>query len=73
MSYKGIVVRDPKILLWKPTIKGTRISVELIMKKLAGGSTFHDILNSYPHLSKEQIEAACDYAAEVISNEIIID
>lgn len=73
MSHKGIIVRDPNVLLGKPVIKGTRISVELIMKKLAGGFTFQDILDAYPHLTERQIQAACDYAADVIANETILD
>jgi len=42
------------------------------MRKLAGGYSFNDLLNAYPHLTQEQIAAACGYAADVISNEEII-
>lgn len=56
-------------MLGKPVVKGTRISVELIMRKLAGGYGFEDLLKAYPNLTKEQIAAACEYAADVISNE----
>ena len=54
MNYKDYIQRKPDILLGKPVIKGTRISVELIMRKLAEGYTVEDLLKSYPHLSKEK-------------------
>lgn len=57
------------MLVGKPVIKGTRISVELIVRKLAGGYTFADLTKQYPHLSDEQIKAALEYAADVIAHE----
>lgn len=54
---------DPKVMVGKPVIKGTRITVEHIMNELASGMTFADILREYPHLSEEDIRAACAYAA----------
>ena len=68
----GITV-DPSVRFGKPVIKGTRISVELIMRKLAGGYTFEKILEAYPHLNREQLAAACEYAADVISNEETVE
>ena len=73
MLWQNFIERNPDILLGKPVIKGTRISVELIMRKLANGYTFSDLLVSYPHLTTEQLAAACEYAADVISNEEIIE
>jgi len=52
-----MITRDPKILLGKPIIKGTRLSVELIMRKLASGYTVEQVLSNYPHLTIEQIQA----------------
>jgi uncharacterized protein (DUF433 family) len=69
MEWQQYIVRNPDILMGKPTIKGTRISVELIMRKLGGGYTIEEIITAYPHLAKEQILAACEYAADVIANE----
>ena len=73
MNYKNYIQRTPDVLLGKPVIKGTRISVELIMRKLAEGYSVEDILQSYPHLSMEQIQAVFEYAADMISNETPID
>lgn len=73
MEWKNFIERNPDILLGKPIIKGTRISVELIMRKLANGYSFDDLLTAYPHLVKEQLSAACEYAADVISNEEIVE
>lgn len=69
MAWQLFIERNPEVLTGKPVIKGTRISVELIMRKLAGGYTFEKILEAYPHLNKEQLTAACEYAADFISNE----
>lgn len=69
MNYKQYIERNPEIMLGKPIIKGTRITVELLMRKLAGGYNISNILESYPHLTKEQIFAALEYAADMIANE----
>lgn len=68
-----LIERNPQIMLGKPVIKGTRITVELLMRKLADGFTVDDILEMYPHLSLEQVQAAFAYAADKIANEIIVE
>jgi uncharacterized protein (DUF433 family) len=60
-------------MLGKPVIKGTRITVELIMRKFAGGYSMEDLLESYPHLTIEQIHAAFEYAADMIAHEVVIE
>ena len=60
----GQITTDPAILAGKPVIAGTRISVRLILEKLRDGWTIADLLDDYPHLTREQIVAALDYAAE---------
>ena len=60
---------NPEIMLGKPVIKGTRIPVELIVRKLGEGSTIEDLLEGYPNLSREAIKAALVYAADIIGNE----
>jgi uncharacterized protein (DUF433 family) len=60
---------DPDILAGKPVIKGTRISVELILELLANGWSFEQILENYPQLSMQDIRAAIRYAAEVLKSE----
>ncbi|MBI5857922.1 MAG: DUF433 domain-containing protein [Sphingobacteriales bacterium] len=73
MQWQLYIERNPEILGGKPVIKGTRISVELIMRKLGGGYTPDDILKAYPHITREQVAAACEYAADVISNEEAVE
>ena len=73
MDYRKRIVSDHNILLGKPVIKGTRISVELVLKKLAQGQSIEDLLKSYPHISQEGIFAALTYASDVIANEEVID
>ena len=73
MIYKEYIERKPDIMLGKPIIKGTRITVELIMRKLSEGYTVTDLIKSYPHLKVEQVRAALEYAAEMIANEEILE
>lgn len=73
MEWQQYIERNPEILLGKPVIKNTRISVELIMRKLAGGYSFEDILKAYPHLNKTQLAAACEYSEDVIANEETVE
>lgn len=69
MDYKNFIERNPEIMLGKPIIKGTRITVELIMRKLAEGYKVEDLLKSYPHLTQKQIYASLEYVADLIANE----
>jgi len=69
MNYQKHIDRSPDVLVGKPVIKGTRISVELIVRKFACGYSFADLNKQYPHLSDEQIKAALEYAADVIAHE----
>lgn len=73
MEYNKYIIRNPDIMLGKPTIKGTRVTVELIMRKLAGGYTIENLLTNYPHLTVEQIYAALEYAADIIANEEVFE
>lgn len=72
MNYTDRVVTNPAIMLGKPVIKGTRITVELILRKLSEGMSIEQLLASYQHLSKEDILAALTYASDLIANEEII-
>ncbi len=64
-----IIVRNPGILAGKPVIRGTRISVEFILSLLADGWSADDVLENYPHLSKEQIAACLLYARDLLQSE----
>lgn len=66
------IVSDPAILGGKPCIKGTRISVEMILEWVASGASRDDIVRSYPHLTSEDVEEALNYAARSLSNETIM-
>ena len=66
------IASDPKILGGKPCIKGTRISVELLLELVAQGASRADILKAYPHLAKEDVEQALRYAARFLENEVVI-
>ena len=55
---------NPEIILGKPVIRGTRIPVEIILRKLAEGATEADLLDAYPRLTKQDIQAALAYAAD---------
>lgn len=69
MDYNKYIERNHEIMLGKPIIKGTRITVELIMRKLAGGFTIEKLIESYPHLNQVQIFSALEFAADLIANE----
>ena len=62
---------NPNILFGKPVIKNTRITVEQILRKLAGGMTIEEIVADHPHLKPEDILAAQDFAADYLANEEI--
>lgn len=63
---------NPQIMLGKPVIRGTRIPVELILRKLSEGSTVADLLEGYPRLSREDIQAAMRYAADMLAHEEVV-
>ncbi len=66
-----LITSDPKILMGKPTITGTRITVELILEKLAAGETVDQILSEHPRLTVEEIRAAIAFAAEVLRADVV--
>ena len=63
MDINKYISSDHKIMLGKPVIKGTRITVELILEKLSEGETIDDILVAHPHITNEAIRAALAFAA----------
>ena len=66
---EGLIISDPDILNGKPIVKGTRISVGLILQCLASGMSKEDILRGYPTLAREGLEAALDFAARQFEGE----
>ena len=71
MTLADRITMAPDVMQGKPVIRGTRITVDLILRKLAEGASEHDILDAYPHLTIEDIRAALAYAAEAVSHETI--
>ena len=66
-----LITSDPKVVMGKPTITGTRITVELILEKLAAGETVDQILSEHPRLTVESIRAALAFAAEVLRADVV--
>lgn len=60
---------NPKVMMGKPVIRGTRITVELILRKLSEGASFTELLEAYPRLAREDIQAAVGYAADTVAHE----
>ena len=73
MKHEGMIVRNPAIMLGKPCIKGTRITVELILRKLSEGASIEYLLKGYPHITRDQILACIDYALAIMINEEVIE
>ncbi len=65
------IIVNPKIVAGKPVIKGTRITVELVLHLLAQGQTVEEIAANYPHLNKQDILAAIEYARGVLEEEVV--
>ncbi len=70
-NWEEHIVTDPNILLGKPIIKGTRISVEFVLERLATGWTETEILENYPRLSQESIKAVFAYAYECMKDGLL--
>jgi uncharacterized protein (DUF433 family) len=71
MVHERITI-DPKVMFGKPVIQGTRITVELILRKIAAGMTDEQILEHHPHLKVEDIRAAAEFAANHLAGEEIV-
>lgn len=67
------IVVDPKIMLGKPVIKGSRLPVEIIVEKVAYGATVDDLIKDYPFLKEDDVRAALLYAARRIANEEVYE
>ena len=63
---------DPAIMLGKPCIKGTRITVELILRKLGAGRSFADLVAAYPKLTEDDVRAALAFAADYMQHETVL-
>lgn len=66
-----LIQSDPKIMMGKPVVTGTRITVELILEKLAAGETMEQILEAHPRLTKQAIFAALAFAAQALKADVV--
>jgi len=71
MTYHHLIQSNPAIMMGKPIITGTRITVESILTKLAAGETDEQLLAAHPRLTKEAIQAALAFAADVLRADIV--
>jgi len=70
-TQKKLIVSDPAVMMGKPVIAGTRITVELILEKLSAGETIDQILDAHPRLTREAIQDALAFAAEALRADVI--
>jgi uncharacterized protein (DUF433 family) len=70
MSNKWII-SDPNIMMGKPVVKGTRITVELILEKMSAGETIEQIIREHPRVTKDAILAALEFAAGAIKADVV--
>jgi len=68
---KQWIVSNPKVMMGKPVIAGTRITVELILEKLAAGETIEQILEAHPHLTREAVLAALAFARDALRADVV--
>jgi uncharacterized protein (DUF433 family) len=66
-----LIISDPRIMMGKPVVAGTRITVEHILEKLSGGETFEQLLEAHPRLTREAIHAALAFAASALRADVI--
>jgi uncharacterized protein (DUF433 family) len=69
MDYTDKIEVNPRIMMGKPVIKGTRITVELILEELSAGKTINDLTNAFPRLNEAGILAALAFAADALKGE----
>jgi uncharacterized protein (DUF433 family) len=72
MTFTDRIEIDADVMLGKPVVRGTRIPVELILRKLSEGASEADLLEAYPRLTREDIHAAMRYAADTLAHEEVV-
>jgi uncharacterized protein (DUF433 family) len=70
-DYREMVVSDPKVMMGKPVIAGTRITVELILEKLAAGETVEQLVDAHPRLTEDAVRAALAFAADALRADVV--
>jgi len=67
----GRIVSDPAVMLGKPVVEGTRITVEVILERLAAGESEDQLLEAWPRITREDLRAALSYAADAMKAEVV--
>jgi uncharacterized protein (DUF433 family) len=70
-DYREMVVSNPAVMMGKPVIAGTRITVELILEKLAAGETVDQIVDAHPRLNEDGVRAALAFAADALRADVV--
>jgi uncharacterized protein (DUF433 family) len=73
LIHEGHITRNKDVMMGKPCIKGTRITVELILEKMSEGASVELLMEDYPGLSKESILACFDYAKAIMLHEEVVE
>lgn len=68
---KQWIVSDPNVMMGKPVVAGTRITVELILEKMAAGETVEQILDAHPRMTREAIQAALAFASQALRADVL--
>ena len=71
MMNQQFIVSDPSIMMGKPVVAGTRITVELILEKLAAGESHEQLLEAHPRLTRQAILAALEFAAQALRADVV--
>jgi uncharacterized protein (DUF433 family) len=71
IATEELIVSNPKVMMGKPVVRGTRITVELILEKLAAGETEEQILQAHPRLTKAAIHASLSFAAQALRSDVV--
>jgi len=66
------IAADPAIMMGKPCIRGTRITVELVLRKLGAGRSLAEVLDAYPQLTQDDLHAALAFAADYLQHETVL-
>jgi uncharacterized protein (DUF433 family) len=68
---KPLIISDPNVMMGKPVIAGTRITVEFILEKLSAGETAEQILDAHPRLTHEAIQSALAFASQALRADVV--
>jgi uncharacterized protein (DUF433 family) len=68
---RSLITSDPKVMMGKPVIAGTRVTVELVLEKLAAGETIEQVVSEHPRLTNESVRAAIAFAAKALRADVI--